>query len=100
MFDLYKSKKGTYCATLLPGDYIINATMTGFKEFSEYFQAVKGECPAEFTLAKKTVPKMSVSAIDIVSGAPVVGTLLKVRLFKRIIVVVDCNWIHECRRLD
>lgn len=80
LFDLFKTKRGTYSATLLPGDYVINATISGYKEVSEYFCAIKGDCPGEFKVSKRTEEKLIITAKDIIIGAAVQGTLIKVPL--------------------
>lgn len=78
LFDLYKNEKGVYSASLIPGDYILNAFAPGCKELSEYLSAAKGESKVEFTLAKKVAAQLTISAVDVVSGAPISGALLKV----------------------
>ncbi len=77
MFDLYKNDRGMYTATLVPGDYILNASSPGCKELSEYFLTTKGECHVEFKMAKKAPSKLSVTSVDLGTGVTVSGALLK-----------------------
>jgi hypothetical protein len=78
LFDLLKTKRGTYTASLIPGDYVINAMVPGYKDLSEYFCAVKGDCQGQFKVLKKAESKLTVTAVDIMSGVAVQGTLVKV----------------------
>jgi len=74
---LFRSPQGLYGATLVPGDYIINISVPGCQEISDYFSANKGECTGEFKLVKKTPSKLTIKAVDLNTGAPIAGALLK-----------------------
>lgn len=66
-----------YTAILIPGEYIINATMTGFMKLSEYFVVTKGACENKFAMEKKVETGLSITAVDINKGTPINGALLK-----------------------
>jgi hypothetical protein len=57
---------------------VITARANGFNELSEYFSVVKGECLSEFKMVKKSTSKMIVTALDVSTGVPTQGVLLKV----------------------
>lgn len=80
---MYETDSGVYTATLLPGEYIINAQTDNHKELSEYFVMVKGECTGTFTLEKKASSNLTMTAIDIITGNPVAGTLVKLSTLDR-----------------
>ncbi len=77
LFDLSKTKRGTYSATLVPGDYVIDVSAPGFMDLSEYFSAVKGDCPGRFKIPKKAPAKLVVTTVDLTTGLPVQGVLSK-----------------------
>lgn len=83
LFDLYESSDGVYGATLVPGEYIINAEANNYKELSEYIVLTKGECSGSFTLEKKSPSTLTMTAIDIITGNPVAGTLVKLSTLAR-----------------
>jgi hypothetical protein len=74
---LYETSDGVYSATLVPGEYIINAETNNYKELSEYFVSTKGECTAGFIMDKKSPSTLTMTAVDITTGNSIAGTLVK-----------------------
>ena len=75
--DLYETSDGLYSATLVPGEYIINAEANNYKELSVYFVSKKGECVETLKLEKKSPSTLTMTATDIIKESPITGTLVK-----------------------
>lgn len=79
LFDLYMDKDNKYCAELIPGEYIMIATKSGYNELNEYFKAKSGECVGELNMSQKAPISIIINSIDSRTGDPIPGTLMKVR---------------------
>eukprot|EP00826_Nyctotherus_ovalis_P054316 TRINITY_DN7104_c0_g1_i7.p1 TRINITY_DN7104_c0_g1~~TRINITY_DN7104_c0_g1_i7.p1 ORF type:complete len:559 (-),score=139.57 TRINITY_DN7104_c0_g1_i7:123-1799(-) len=75
--SLCPSEEGTYTAILAPGEYIVNAEAGSYKSVSEYFVATEGECPVTFPMHDAEISNFEATAIDVISGKPVAGTLIR-----------------------
>lgn len=83
IFSLCSNDYGTYTATLVPGEYIINAEADYYKSLSTYFVATKGECPIALRMDNAETSNFEVTAIDVVSGKTISGTLIRLATITR-----------------
>ena len=77
MYDLLIDHEGVYKATLLPGEYIINADAADYMNLSEYLVPITGEFECKYTMNYTTKSTLNITAIDIDTGKPMSGTLIK-----------------------